>query len=309
MRKEYYQGISIHAPPRGATVHGQKGRTRRTISIHAPPRGATLFHVVTVRKQRDFNSRPSARGDATWRKSSCSRTYFNSRPSARGDDIDFAVADFSLVISIHAPPRGATTVTVSPGSSPIFQFTPLREGRRQGTHSTVARLTFQFTPLREGRRVLARVRPFPRDFNSRPSARGDQWRGAGRRCNEDFNSRPSARGDSNVREKYGVSGVFQFTPLREGRRARIRSCVFLRGNFNSRPSARGDLALQGLLALALYFNSRPSARGDTPPRTDGTAYIFQFTPLREGRPGGDGKENRDAISIHAPPRGATGRWL
>ena len=35
---------------------------------------------------------------------------------------------------------------------------------------------------------------------------------------------------------------------------------------------------------ALYFNSRPSARGDAQPVSDVNADIFQFTPLREGRP-------------------------
>ena len=34
--------ISIHAPPRGATISGTSGERFYTISIHAPPRGATL---------------------------------------------------------------------------------------------------------------------------------------------------------------------------------------------------------------------------------------------------------------------------
>ena len=34
-----------------------------------------------------------------------------------------------------------------------------------------------------------------------------------------------------------------------------------------------------------YFNSRPSARGDNPARNGApSAHVFQFTPLREGRP-------------------------
>ena len=55
------------------------------------------------------------------------------------------------------------------------------------------------------------------------------------------------------------------------------------------------------------FNSRPSARGDVIMITKGFPQrVFQFTPLREGR------RVRvlvaaiiGAISIHAPPRGAT----
>ena len=58
-------------------------------------------------------------------------------------------------------------------------------------------------------------------------------------------------------------------------------------NFNSRPSARGDLA-----AWRVWMNYYPT---------------FQFTPLREGRQAeADFFRVSVWISIHAPPRGATG---
>ena len=57
--------ISIHAPPRGATANLVKDcRTLQVISIHAPPRGATRFFQRILRWLKNFNSRPSARGDA-----------------------------------------------------------------------------------------------------------------------------------------------------------------------------------------------------------------------------------------------------
>ena len=142
---------------------------------------------------------------------------------------------------------------------------------------------FQFTPLREGRRASARcVRPRHRHFNSRPSARGDRqgnprWatetisihappRGATawsclvcHHCY--FNSHPSARGDTKRSLRVCVLLIFQFTPLREGRRSR--------GHF---------------LLCDDYFNSRPSARGDLAGCDDAPSpKEFQFTPLREGR--------------------------
>ncbi len=81
---------------------------------------------------------------------------------------------------------------------------------------------------------------------------------------------------------YG-SFVFQFTPLREGRRHRVNV-----GN------------------QVLDFNSRPSARGDADYRRIPGDTVFQFTPLREGRLGAMMKSMGIAdISIHAPPRGAT----
>ena len=57
--------ISIHAPPRGATTHAPCASFCHIISIHAPPRGATLF-LRHLRRGRNFNSRPSARGDVSW---------------------------------------------------------------------------------------------------------------------------------------------------------------------------------------------------------------------------------------------------
>ena len=188
------------------------------------------------------------------------------------------------VISIHAPPRGATPLAGTGGSPKRFQFTPLREGRR-------------------GKRNTAALRA---NFNSRPSARGDVIPNGGAvarkkisihapprgatpnagfidaeqdaisihapprgatpfpashcpRCTH-FNSRPSARGDVMENGNCAVER-FQFTPLREGRRnswARGRRT----GHFNSRPSARGDEISDKMGAL---WN----------------------------------------ISIHAPPRGAT----
>ena len=124
-----------------------------------------------------------------------------------------------LRISIHAPPRGATVTGFARLRRLIFQFTPLREGRRAVVHllhNQVAQ--FQFTPLREGRHYIS---------------------GKRRHCRSDFNSRPSARGDAHSAAVRCFSAAFQFTPLREGRRA---PC-WLRASstyFNSRPSARGD---------------------------------------------------------------------
>ena len=77
------------------------------------------------------------------------------------------------IISIHAPPRGATDSSPRQQFQNLFQFTPLREGRRHsssppshGFHfnsrpsargdqtfffTPFTRISFQFTPLREGR--------------------------------------------------------------------------------------------------------------------------------------------------------------
>ena len=103
--------ISIHAPPRGATrelikkyytskfqfTPLREGRLNvmlatiyNFISIHAPPRGATSSELRRVARSRNFNSRPSARGDFRVMPGGYTPGNFNSRPSARGDS-DVAV--------------------------------------------------------------------------------------------------------------------------------------------------------------------------------------------------------------------------
>ena len=120
--------ISIHAPPRGATTPNAIISMVTKISIHAPPRGATPPSHGTPASPY-FNSRPSARGDKPMHRVcrnppifqftplregrqkkhrfTATIMYFNSRPSARGD-LDWVLSSIKNIISIHAPPRGAT---------------------------------------------------------------------------------------------------------------------------------------------------------------------------------------------------------
>ena len=63
-------------------------------------------------------------------------------------------------------------------------------------------------------------------------------------------------------------------------------------------------------SLPLYFNSRPSARGDpvNVERKSFTPSHFNSRPSARGDAGGSGwPPAGSAISIHAPPRGATDR--
>ena len=166
--------ISIHAPPRGATHPRGVYVLGIGISIHAPPRGATPAARRT-RRSMYFNSRPSARGDSVKRirreylgtfqftplregrrsSSSSKRRFkaFQFTPLREGRlTSDFANIE-RKIISIHAPPRGATLFQVfCIPTEEIFQFTPLREGRRMVEKQDWLNALFQFTPLREGRR-------------------------------------------------------------------------------------------------------------------------------------------------------------
>ena len=168
--------------------------------------------------------------------------------------------------------------------SVLFQFTPLREGRRYvmvsqwlenisihapprgATHKVFVLCTsslFQFTPLREGRPVLNPFYSGCRSISIHAPPRGATvtWQAAFA-DKLHFNSRPSARGDKRVKGD-GRANVY----------------------FNSRPSARGDWQSQRRTGFCHDFNSRPSARGDS------------FIKAKQ--------EGTSSISIHAPPRGAT----
>ena len=167
--------ISIHAPPRGATLLRELGRdagdfnsrpsargdtpgtsalSRRTISIHAPPRGATHKPDRATGASR-FQFTPLREGRRATRSIWANLPNFNSRPSARGDFHLHLLAALQI-ISIHAPPRGATSGYYVLGIVNKFQFTPLREGRPNYMAGLAERA----------------------NFNSRPSARGDarSWR-------------------------------------------------------------------------------------------------------------------------------------
>ena len=172
----------------------------------------------------DFNSRPSARGDAGADKGVAVALDFNSRPSARGDGSTGGSRGIECLISIHVPPRGATGGLVEGQRALVGDFNSRPSARGDATH--------RHLPLN----ALY--------FNSRPSARGDDALGQGAHGGHfDFNSRPSARGDGNTfgaRKRYCISihvpprgatcpwgslssprRLFQFTSLREGRRQKI----------------------------------------------------------------------------------------
>ena len=127
-----FRRISIHAPPRGATSFLVKDRLGAELFQFTPLREGRPASAAHCPRPRNFNSRPSARGDtfapdaitckgkfqftplregrpAAPRERAEAR-YFNSRPSARGDEKANGLGKEFLSISIHAPPRGATRI-------------------------------------------------------------------------------------------------------------------------------------------------------------------------------------------------------
>ena len=126
------QGLHFNSRPsaRGDASDVALLSGRNNISIHAPPRGATGF-LTPVLTTLHISIHAPPRG-ATLQGKRCRK---------------------ATKISIHAPPRGATGSRQLDSPAIIFQFTPLREGRRARLCQSPASYQFQFTPLREGRHV------------------------------------------------------------------------------------------------------------------------------------------------------------
>ena len=145
------------------------------ISIHAPPRGATRRVCVGTPSAR-FQFTPLREGRLAFSVASSRTDIFQFTPLREGRPVGGGVV-YIHYISIHAPPRGATSWMKSARQGTGFQFTPLREGRPRVTRRPVL--------------------PAP-DFNSRPSARGDELPPVATLHIAYFNSRPSARGDESA---------------------------------------------------------------------------------------------------------------
>ena len=153
-------------------------------------------------------------------------------------------------------------------SKSLFQFTPLREGRRWLTLRFSRSARFQFTPLREGR--PGRTRWF---------------------CHrQHFNSRPSARGDAAMADISAIAKISIHAPPRGATRSNEHG---KRADyFNSRPSARGDVAVLGKRADTRRISIHAPPRGATTAQRGLCIWAsFQFTPLREGRRRTAGKMN------------------
>ena len=98
--------------PRGARrVGGAEDREALDVSIHAPARGATRWRIQCRKNSKFQSTRPrGARPAAGF----CGGNAVCFNPRARaGRDSRVTYSRFSIVVSIHAPARGATLVRKS----------------------------------------------------------------------------------------------------------------------------------------------------------------------------------------------------
>ena len=142
-----------------------------------------------------------------------------------------------------------------------FQFTPLREGRHRGTRRHKREYQFQFTPLREGRPGVDLSDVVMNYISIHAPAGGATAVLDGGELVNNISIHAPAGGATRDSVACVSCGLFQFTPLREGR-PRPRLAYTLTPNFNSRPCGRGDAYKLTPKLHRSYFNSRPCGRGD-----------------------------------------------
>ena len=106
------------------------------------------------------------------------------------------------------------------GLTEVFQFTPLREGRQPPLTQRRKPSKFQFTPLREGRLGAMLKSMGIADISIHAPPRGATKRDKRRRSNGCISIHAPPRGATRVVATDPTKGIFQFTPLREGRRRR-----------------------------------------------------------------------------------------
>ena len=119
------------------------------ISIPAPPRGATTPSVDDDAPEI-FQFPPLREGRPLLLENSGIPYKFQFTPLREGRPHGQRGV-FALLISIPAPPRGATVLLDVIPPLLVFQFPPLREGRHLALRANRDVIAFQFPPLREGR--------------------------------------------------------------------------------------------------------------------------------------------------------------
>jgi len=188
-----------------------------------------------------------------------------------------------VIVSIHAPARGATARRPQPARHPPVSIHAPARGATAILEEWIKDPTFQSTPPRGGRPRTVLCSLSLRSFNPRPRAGGDR-NIPSPRSTPVVSIHAPARGATKLDAAYGDGiKVSIHAPARGATPPAWPKCG---GNcrFNPRPRAGGDTRTTTHERSRRRFNPRPRAGGD---------------PLLFGNQGAA------PVSIHAPARGAT----
>ena len=230
-------------------------------------------------------------------------------------------------ISIHAPPRGATSVFWHCALiTYYFNSRPSARGDMRSENVLIPRSISIHAPPRGATNQPPRVTRIgiipihapPRgatenknaflagiDISIHAPPRGATWSFPPSRDYPTFQFTPLREGRLKTQEFHAMAAISIHAPPRGATSIRA-VCTSSASAFQFTPLREGRPAGQSAMGNRNDFNSRPSARGDGLVMPRMPSLLFQFTPLREGRHKAkfEGMRLTD-ISIHAPPRGAT----
>ena len=122
------------------------------------------------------------------------------------------------------------------------------------------------------------------DFNSRPCERGDDMYKVRKPSIVQFQFPPLREGRLSIKRLRKKGHIFQFPPLREGR-PWFHFLSICTPSISIPAPARGATGREKPRnGCGCNFNSRPCERGDALTQYKQARNLFQFPPLREGRP-------------------------
>ena len=145
------------------------------ISIHAPAKGATLLSGVAITTFCDFN--PRSREGSDW-LSGCDTTScanFNPRSREGSDVLPGFPVHLSLLISIHAPAKGATVLRKKGWIHILISIHAPAKGATRWQKQLQLTHKFQSTLPRRERQVLDDMGITETNFNPRSREGSDQF--------------------------------------------------------------------------------------------------------------------------------------
>ncbi len=213
-----------------------------------------------------------------------------------------------LVVSIHAPARGATAANWLRVVVRKFQSTPPRGGRRATIGDCKQPPPVSIHAPARGATLIPCEISFPlKSFNPRPREGGDRAPVHVARRRHPFQSTPPRGGRRLFSGRKALRYDVSIHAPARGATAGVLFDSPHAGSFNPRPREGGDWLPSGFPPSTELFQSTPP-RGGRPTINGQISALqaFQSTPPRGGRPtyavrfGG-----AVPVSIHAPARGAT----
>ena len=133
--------ISIHAPARGATRNKMKQIEFANISIHAPARGATSSQSRLSAFRRYFNPRSREGSDLRSQYATILRLQFQSTLPRGERLLQDSVKQRTILISIHAPARGATLEMLVPKVKAKISIHAPARGATEADHGLMQQLS------------------------------------------------------------------------------------------------------------------------------------------------------------------------